>query len=501
MINSQGYSYDKKIIEMKKILIIAAIFISMLQVSCNKDFLDVKPTNSTDASVTINTLADARVMINGVMRKMISSTYYGRNFLIYGDAKGGDITIPSQGRGLDALYTFNHTINTNTYSSFWSDIYNTILQTNSIIAGIEKLEAEGTTIDFKNYKGQALTLRALMHFDLVRLYGKPYTMDKASYGVPIVTTLLDAAAQPLRNSVEETYTQIVADLTAAEPLLSKAKSNGYINYYGNKAIQSRVYLTMGDYEKAFNAAEEIITSNVYSLYTNAEWVNSWKSEFGKESIFELRMVKDEGELGSASIGFYYLRNKDNNALGNFVASDYYLARLGQDPTDVRWGIMTHDEISNTRMGACYKYVGSVDKSGEGKDPYTAVNIKAIRLSEIYLTAAEAAIKKPAPDLAKAVSYLNQIRKRAPDLAPATAATITEDMVLEEKSKELLGEGQRFFDMIRLNKSITFNDEHVGVTMSHRPKTIDRSFNKIILPIALSEINANPGIEAQQNPGY
>lgn len=486
---------------MKKLFIILSVVASALFFSCGKDFLDVKPSNSTDANITINTLADAKVMLNGVMRKMIRSTYYGRNFLIYADAKGGDLTIASQGRGLDALYTFNHTVNSNTYSSFWSDIYNTILQTNNIIAGIEKLEAAGTTIDFKNYKGQALTLRALMYFDLVRLYGKPYTMDKSSYGVPVVTEVLSASAQPLRSSVEQTYAQILADLTAAESLLPKAKSNGYINYYGNKAIQSRVYLTMGDYEKALNAAEEIITSGVYSLYSNTEWVNSWKAEFGKESIFELRMVKDEGELGSASIGFYYLRNKDNNALGNFIASDYYLSRLGQDNTDVRWGIMTYDEISKTRKGACYKYVGSVDKSGEGKDPYTAVNIKVIRLSEIYLTAAEAAFKKPSPDPAKAATYLNLIRKRAPALAPATAATITEDLILDEKSKELLCEGHRFFDMIRAGKQITFNDEHVGVTMAHRPKTIDRSFNKIILPIAIGEINANPGIGAQQNPGY
>ena len=87
------------------------------------------------------------------------------------------------------------------------------------------------------------------------------------------------------------------------------------------------------------------------------------------------------------------------------------------------------------------------------------------------------------------------------MTPATEADITTDLILDEKSKELLGEGQRFFDMIRANKQITFNDEHVGVTMSHRPKTIDRSFNKIILPIALTEINASPGLANQQNPGY
>lgn len=75
------------------------------------------------------------------------------------------------------------------------------------------------------------------------------------------------------------------------------------------------------------------------------------------------------------------------------------------------------------------------------------------------------------------------------------------MILDEKSKELYAEGIRYWDMIRTNKTITFNDEHVGVTMSHREKSINRTFYKTILPIPQVEINANPGLEAQQNPGY
>ena len=67
--------------------------------------------------------------------------------------------------------------------------------------------------------------------------------------------------------------------------------------------------------------------------------------------------------------------------------------LGEDPTDIRWGIMTYDEISETRMGCCYKYLGGVDQPGDGKASASAVNIKVIRLSEMYLIAAEAALLK------------------------------------------------------------------------------------------------------------
>ena len=76
-------------------------------------------------------------------------------------------------------------------------------------------------------------------------------------------------------------------------------------------------------------------------------------------------------------------------------------------------------------------------------------------------------------------------KRAPALAPATDATVTLDMIMDEKSKEFFAEGLRYFDMIRLNKTIEFNDEFItpAVVITHRTKTIDRTFYKTILPIS------------------
>lgn len=485
---------------MKKIKIYLAGILILGFTACKKDFLDVKPTNSGDSKTAIQTAADAKVMINGLMSKMTSSNYYGRNFIMYGDVKGGDLTIFSQGRGLDALYTFNQSVSSNNYSGFWNQIYNCILQANTILASIDKLKTAGTTENFDNYQGQVLTVRAMMYFDLVRLYGKSYTYDKASFGVPNITEPLDASAQPLRATVEQNYAQIMTDLTTAAPLLSKTKSNGYINYYGNMAMQARVNLTMGKNAEALTAAKDVIEHGPYSLYSNAAWVDSWKSQFGSESIFELGIFPSEADLTTASLSFY-LRRKGHgsgSAAGWFMASDYYLARLGEDANDVRWGVMDYDESSDSHLGASYKYSGSVDLAGDGKATATAVDIKVIRLSEVYLIAAEAALSS---DKVAAATYLNAIRKRAPNLAPASDATITLDMILDERSKELFTEGQRYFDMLRLNKTIIYNDEFGGITVSARPKSIDRTFPKSVLPIPQDEINANPGLKAQQNGGY
>ncbi|GAB1474148.1 RagB/SusD family nutrient uptake outer membrane protein [Bacteroidota bacterium] len=487
---------------MKKINILLTILGIALLSSC-EGFLDVKPSNSAAAETSITTAADAGVVINGLMRKMTSSDYYGRNFMLYGDAKGGDFAIRSQGRGQDALYTFNHSISSNNYGGYWSQIYHCILQANNLILNINKIEAAGKgSTQLSDYKGQALTARALMYFDLVRLYGKPYNMDKASLGVPLVLEPLDASAQPVRATVEAVYTQIMKDLTDAAPLMTKNVLKGYLNYYANKSLQAKVNLYMNKYTEALAAAEEVITSNKYTLYANDKWVSSWSTAFGSESIFELAMYLSEGDLLTGSLGYYLLRlGKVTGAMGYFMASDYFLARLNADATDVRKGIMDYDETSTTRFGACLKYTG-VDLKGD-KGTASAVNIKVMRLSEVYLMAAEAAINLPTPDKTKASTYLNAISKRSPGLTQSTSATVTMQMIMDERSKELYAEGQRYFDMMRWNRSIEFNDDFIypAVIITHRTKTIDRTFYKAILPIPQNEIDANPKLADQQNPGY
>lgn len=149
-----------------------------------------------------------------------------------------------------------------------------------------------------------------------------------------------------------------------------------------------------------------------------------------------------------------------------------------------------------------KYVGGSAMQGD-KGSISAVNVKVIRLSEMYLLAAEAALSLPTPDKVKAADYLNQVRKRAPALEPANETTVTLDMIMDEKSKEFFAEGLRYFDMIRLNRTIEFNDEFISpaVVITHRTKTIDRTFYKIVLPISQEERDANPAIVPQQNTGY
>lgn len=485
-----------KIKQIFNICIVAAL--ALVTFSCD-DFLNREPTNQSDSKTSVTSLRDAEVMMNGIMRKMSSYAYYGRNFVMYGDVKGGDLGITSQGRGLDDMYVFNHQPNRGSYAGFWSQMYHCMTQVNNLLSNIERIGESA----YDQVKGEALTARACIYFDLVRLYGQPYNMNKSAYGVPNILEVLDATAQPERVTVEQNYAQILKDLNEGAALMSKSKKDGYFNYYANKAIEARVKLYMEDYDGALTAAEEIMGSGKYKLYTNDNWEASWTSQFGSESILEIAIYADEADLGTGSLGFYLMRQgKKKNAMGWFMASDYFLNRLGEDKDDIRWSVMEEDEIAEDkgidRKGSCLKY-----SLGDKEGSTTAVNIKVIRLSEIYLIAAEAALLKSSPDKKKAADYLQEIRKRSPKLEKATESNVTLDMILDERSKELFAEGHRFFDMMRCNKTVTFCDEMItaSVTIPHREKTIDRTFYKTILPIPEDEINANPALEKQQNPGY
>jgi len=500
---------------MKKIMILLSGIVCLIHLSSCNDFLTVKPTDSAEASSSITAQRDAKIMMDGLMRFVIGQDYYGRNMLLYGDARGGDYCVFSLGRsgGMDVLYTFGHSTPSNGFAGYWTRIYICMIQVNNILENIARLEDEGNSSEsLLAYKGQALTLRALFHFDLARLYGYPYTKDNgASLGAPIVTQMLGVYETPVRSTVAEMYAQVIKDLNDGAPFLGKTKSLGYVNYWANKALLARVYLYMGRYAEALAAAEEVIGTNVYSLYTNDNWVGSWAAQNGTESIFELGIYQSQGDLGSGSLAYTLLRRTVNNTLGQFLASDYFLELLSEDPTDIRWGIMDYDEMDArfpadpgpsvfypTRLGCCNKYTGGSTRLGD-KGSISAVNVKVIRLSEVYLIAAEAALPT---DKAKAANYLQAIRQRSPELDPATAENITIDMILNERRKELFGEGHTFFDKMRLNRTITFNDEILqGGIAGNREKSINWDFYRIVLPIPKAEIDANPAIATQQNPGY
>ncbi|NCC47256.1 MAG: RagB/SusD family nutrient uptake outer membrane protein, partial [Bacteroidia bacterium] len=251
------------LIDMKKyklILPVLALISSML-LSC-EGFLDTKPTDSVVAETAMQTLYDANVAVNGIYVDMKYQDYYGTLMQLMGDQRGDNIQPRVMSTGWVQVYTLGYESESSTYFEIWNRCYQTIMRCNTLLANIENLEpANSAQVAQKNdYIGQAYAVRALVYFDLARLYGYPYMKDNgASLGAVLITGLTapSESKQP-RSTVAQTYEQVLDDLQTALPLLSRDKNTGHFNYWAARLLQARVFLYKGDWNNAYVAAKEVI---------------------------------------------------------------------------------------------------------------------------------------------------------------------------------------------------------------------------------------------------
>lgn len=484
--------------------------------SCVNDWLDVAPSDGTDADAALTSSSDLAAARTGMYKALKGNSslvdYYGQQFFVYGDVHAGDDyqynNIGGSNRAsfyYDMNYQTASEFNTSTVS--WQSPYVVIGRANRIIAAAEggalsdAAEAKAT-ID--QYAAEAKVLRALAHFDLVRIYGKPYTEDQgASLGVPLVTEVLESNAKPARSTVAEVYTQVVKDLTEAisSNALATETEPGYVSVWGAKAILSRVYLNMGDYANALSVAEDIIKNSGAALWTRDQYFKAWDASTPNESEFLFRL----NVAGSTD-------SNDLNGIGNLqqregykemVATKKFVDMLTSDPEDVRNDMFLPATAAKevATYGTNKVYLNKL--RGQGGNLRNVTIVPIIRLSEVYLTAAECAFRNN--DKTKAVEYLNDlVKNRTTTVASlATVDNITLERILIERRKELIGEGQRYFDALRNNETITRYtseaDKGWHKTLSKEAQSFDRDYFKAIAAIPQAEINANPNIK--QNTGY
>lgn len=488
--------------------------------SCVNDWLDVAPSDGTDADAALTSSSDLAAARTGMYAALKGNSnlvdYYGQQFFVYGDVHAGDDyqynNIGGSNRAsfyYDMTYQTASEFSSSTSSSnvAWKSPYIVIGRANRIIAAAEggalsdAAEAKAT-ID--QYAAEAKVLRALAHFDLVRIYGKPYTEDQgASLGVPLVTGVLESNAKPARSTVAEVYTQVVKDLTEAisSNALATETEPGYVSVWGAKAILSRVYLNMGDYANALSVAEDIIKNSGAALWTRDQYFKAWDASTPNESEFLFRL----NVAGSTD-------NNDLNGIGNLqqrdgykemVATKKFVDMLTSDPKDVRNDMFLPAKAEKEVAVYGTNKVFLNKLRGQGGNLRNVTIVPIIRLSEVYLTAAECAFRNN--DKTKAVEYLNDLVKNrtTTEASLATVDNITLERILIERRKELIGEGQRYFDALRNNETITRYtseaDKGWHKTLSKDAQSFNRDYFKAIAAIPQAEINANPNIK--QNTGY
>ena len=170
-----------------------------------------------------------------------------------------------------------------------------------------------------------------------------------SLEVPIETSPSDPTHKPSRSTVAQCYEQVVSDMSNALSGLRQETSNGYINYWATQALLSRVYLNMGEYQKAYDAATDVIKNNGghYQLYSYEEYPNVWGQDFQSESLFELYITLSEPSGGTGGEGAPMVyANEATVDWNNLILSEDFLNLLNEDPKDVRHCLTKESVIEN-----------------------------------------------------------------------------------------------------------------------------------------------------------
>lgn len=465
-------------------------FLAILMASCNADWLDVTPPTSVETDKAITTEAEAQTALRGVYRYLSAHGYYGDNYIYYAEVKGEDMQCRTDNSRGASFYRFDDKSGSSMASLCWNAPYVAIRQANNIIAQIETGKVVGNAREIARVKAEALAARGLAHFDLAKLFGLPYTLNNGeSLGVPIQTKAMGPEYKPARNTVAQCYQQAIDDFTLAIPDLAQVRTDGAINVWTAKALLSRIYLYMGDMVNALSMAEEVM-DGPYKLWTNAEYASVWGQDFSSEVIFELIFNSIETSGGEGAPNVYW-----ENGYNDIILTEKFLELLQEDPNDIRNEVTAHPTLNGVPdISSPRKYL--IKFPGKNRSNPMDNNMYVIRLSEVYLTAAEASFKQG--DIDKAQKYLNAIVTRANPDRSVLKEEITLDRILLERRKELVGEGHFFFDAMRTGRTITRKGGW-HLSLGGNASEITTADYRIALPIPQAEMDANKNMK--QNDGY
>jgi hypothetical protein len=462
-----------------KILLLFAL-LGGISASCD-DFLSESPSTALPPEEAITSVVDLKYAVNGIMDYAIGYEYYGGDFIAYGDLKGADMYSIGNTNQISPVGRYDH----DQYSSFCFNYYAVgylmMAHINALLVQVPGLP-EGA--DRNELEGELYALRGLIHFDMARLFAQlpsvAADMNAPNSGIPISDRVLPVDHKPTRATLQETYDRVIADLTKGIGLLSPQKRvNGRINHWAAKALRARAYLYLENNNAALADAHDVIANSPYTLLERASYVGSWATEGAAETLFEF-LTTDLYNAQRNSIGYYCAAE----GYGEIAVRDAFRAIMNSVPGDVRAELIKEE----TKGYSGYypkKYPGRANSSA----PMYANNPKVIRLPEVYLIAAEAAVKGgTATGAQPAEWYVNTLlAKRITGYSNATGVTL--DDILLERRKELYAEGQMCWDAWRNHRPV----DHITRGL------VDATNELCILPFPQSERDISP--ELKQNPGY
>jgi len=472
---------------MKKIVLAVALF--SLAVSCKDDFLDIKEEGVTASTAFFQTQEDAinaTSAIYSFLRSWENSAFpYQFVFGVPADdvEKGSN---PGDASFINVYNDFTYTQSDSGIEGYWIGQWQAVNRANQVITNVPAIEMDAT---LKNRLiAEAKMLRAYFYFNLVRIYG----------GVPIFDGLQQNYNIP-RNSTDEVYNFIIADLTAAAEVLPTsypASDLGRVTKGAALGLLSKVYLYKKDWQKAYDASSQVMGLG-YALDPDFNHLFRPDGEFGSESVFEVNCQCTSEYGGSQYAEVQGVRNQfgwgfftPTAALENAfepgdIRKELTILREGETTPEgdlIHKGDPQAGNVWNQKVYVPVALNNSACGSG------SVQNIRILRFAEVLLINAEAA--NELGNTATAVTNLNKVRNRAS--LPNTAAASQADLrtaIWHERRVELALEGDRFVDLVRTGQAASVLAPY-GFTAGKNE----------VFPIPLNSIVSSQNV-LTQNPNY
>ena len=247
-----------------------AIIAAMLIVSACDKKLDLEPAQSISEDLALSTDANVKSVLLGAYDALGNYAFWGGYVMRDAELAGADGEIRWVGTYNGPREVYNHTMIAENpeAEAMWNAGYNAINIANNVLSALAVVNAD----DRDQVEGEALFIRAVCHFELVRFFARPYEAggSNSQPGIPLMlrpTREIDDASFVTRASVEEVYAQVVADLDAAFDKLPEENGN-LASKYAAAAMLARVHLQKGEYDHARDHANDVIESGLYSLVSD-----------------------------------------------------------------------------------------------------------------------------------------------------------------------------------------------------------------------------------------
>jgi len=448
--------------------------------SCD-DALYLEPEDSLTTDVVLSNATLAEGALVGAYARMRDDDVFNGTSQLLQEWMSDNINFVGSFPTFQELRDYTTLADNTSVFPMWRDAYDVISPCNFLIQKLPITIIPDLSPDNEDrIIAEAKFIRAITYFNLVNLFAQPFQVSGGTnLGVPIITDFFEGDAsifQVERNTVNEVHDFIEQELLMAIPSLPSTNSTGRASKNSARAALARLYLYKEEWANAADYANQVIASGTNILATDYTFYND---DSNSEHIFQIINNNVDGQTSGQ--GWSGLSNPVPNGRGDAPFSENLIAAFNSEPGDLRFNLKVAgtDALAQTSTFST-KFPDGVNN---------ADNAPVFRITEMYLTRAEANLRATSNVGETPLSDINKLRARAG--LPALV-TLTLNDILTERRKELCFEGQRRMDLLRNNQ---------GLRRAGQANIAEAAFgaNKTILPIPTAERDLNLNIT--QNPGY